>query len=644
MFEHEHPLNLIDLWLEQLQHDEEYGEDEEEEEEDDTSLIAKQEFRCLCFRCGEEINWFHRYYYTCYQCDYSIHKFCTELPERLQDIFHAHTLYLLQQNVSWRCDICRNHHKPDDIRYRCSKCDFDVDVNCATKRLQKNIIYHPSHIHPLFCLAKQILCECDACGKEHKGMFYHCTICCLCIYNDCAFQPKKLQIQHSTNGFFSHIHPLTLAYSFPKADQKSKFYPTCRVCNLEFLKEHLWIYKCEKCRYYTHLDCATSRSDSPPGRTTKNYEDAEHPDLIHLPFPDPSHSILKHLFSKESIYVKNTITPIISRRHHHHPLILGDAQYDDITSPTSSRIKSISFHDPIKNIQLLCDGCLRPIISKPIYVCANEDEDCNFVLHEWCSRLPTELKDHNSHPEHPLILHSKVSSKFFEVFVCHLCSLYCNGFAYCCSECNYYIDVNCAFLPKEITHTCHLNHLLSMVTTKWLYSCSMCGISIYTDYMFSCQICAFHLHTICALLIPEKATHKCDKHPMKLRYFPAENHKGDYFCEVCEEEFDPKWSFYHCDKCMQSMHTACAPSILRYETETYSAYSYAKNVYGYVNVMFGGTYNNIKVHRHPLSFIQGTASDGECDKCGYRLRYIMIFKCSNCKFAVHYNCCQRLIE
>uniref|UniRef100_A0A251RVX9 Uncharacterized protein n=1 Tax=Helianthus annuus TaxID=4232 RepID=A0A251RVX9_HELAN len=52
MFEHDHPLSLIDLWAEQLRHEE---ESEEDEEENDDVLIAKEEFRCSCFHCGEEI-------------------------------------------------------------------------------------------------------------------------------------------------------------------------------------------------------------------------------------------------------------------------------------------------------------------------------------------------------------------------------------------------------------------------------------------------------------------------------------------------------------------------------------------------------------------------------------------------------------
>lgn len=69
-----------------------------------------------------------------------------------------------------------------------------------------------------------ILSECDACGKEHKGIFYQCTTCPNnLIHSDCLFLLEKLLIQHTISNCFSHIHPLTLAYFLLKVDQKAKF-------------------------------------------------------------------------------------------------------------------------------------------------------------------------------------------------------------------------------------------------------------------------------------------------------------------------------------------------------------------------------------------------------------------------------------
>ncbi|PWA42857.1 protein kinase C-like, phorbol ester/diacylglycerol-binding domain, DC1, C1-like protein [Artemisia annua] len=145
----------------------------------------------------------------------------------------------------------------------------------------------------------------------------------------------------------------------------------------------------------------------------------------------------------------------------------------------------------------------------------------------------------------------------------------------------------------------------------------------------------------CALLLPEKIRHKCDKHPMSLSYFPIENHKSEYFREICEEELNPHCAFYHCHECVWSVHSACASLILQSETDTYSCFGYYNSIYLYVNVKFGKIHKT-PGHQHPLSFTQGIASDGRCSMCGYPLRYLMIFKCPEFKYAIDYECCKDL--
>ena len=162
VFEHQHPLTLVDLQLEQPYYDAKYDDGEE----DNAHMIMKQDFRCSCDHRGQEINSFQMYYYKCTNsCDYSLHKFCAELPKTLNYIsHHSHPLILIKRKQSWICNICRMHHKPQQIRYRCYPCNFDVDVNCALAMEPKRID-QPSHPHPLVSTSKLILRECNACGK-----------------------------------------------------------------------------------------------------------------------------------------------------------------------------------------------------------------------------------------------------------------------------------------------------------------------------------------------------------------------------------------------------------------------------------------------------------------------------------------------
>ncbi|CAH1451177.1 unnamed protein product [Lactuca virosa] len=371
--EHSHPLKLVDL---QLQYED---EEDEEEKVEGGDPIMKEGCRVACERCGEEINMYHRYYYKCIMAmegslscdDFSLHKFCAELPERLEHPSHPnHTLGL-------------RPHKPGESFYKCYIHDFSIDVKCAVQ-IGKNVIHHPCHPHLLTCvIPKPILCECSACGRRHEGIFYQCTTSCngFTIHSECVFQPKSLLIQQTTDDDFHHTHPVTISYSFPLIDQTFKYFPKCRVCDRPFYDtrdmENLWIYKCYKCMYYVHLDCATSRREpfmsiflsAGLGRTIKIYEDIDHPGLVHLPFPDESYSLPKHLFFQQ-IDQQHHIVDYLKHMSHKHPLILVDQ-----TQSNSSKIKDsllLMCHNPMKKTQLLCNGCLKPIMATmPFYQIAS---------------------------------------------------------------------------------------------------------------------------------------------------------------------------------------------------------------------------------------------------------------------------------
>ncbi|KAK9060600.1 hypothetical protein SSX86_021306 [Deinandra increscens subsp. villosa] len=326
---------------------------------------------------------------------------------------------------------------------------------------------------------------------------------------------------------------------------------------------------------------------------------------------------------------------MLNHSSHQHPLIIFDKQ-------TSVDKKLISLHDPMKRTQLLCEGCVRPITMVPFYKCSQYvDEQCSFVLHEWCAKLPSQVKNYVGHPEHTLSLLPKVPSMFFGVFECDICELQSNGFAYGCPECEFYVDTNCAFIPEEITHDAHPNHLLYKVKLSYprVVFCRACRYVI--TWGFHCPTCDFYIHVGCALLLPRMIKHKCDKHPLSLRYEPVENHISEYFCEICEDKFNPWEWFYHCTTCAQSIHTDCAPLILQCEQATHV--TYREPLYQFLNVKFGETLK-IEGHPHRLAFVQGLESDGECSQCGYRLHYEMIFKCLECDFALDYECASSFVN
>ncbi|PWA48480.1 zinc finger, PHD-type, DC1 [Artemisia annua] len=543
---HEHPLTLIDLNPE-YPRDEVVYDDEEE-------LIMKQDFRCPCGRCGQEINFYHRYYYTCDQCDYSLHKLCAELLTTLRHESHRdHALILCQ-------------------------------------------------------VLEDKWCMCQVCTRKHD---------------------------YEKDNFF-HAHPLTLSYSFPRDDQKAKFDPRCKVCEERF-DENLWIYKCEKCRFYVHTDCATTSKKASmnaiqlnPGTSaaSKNYTDSNYPDLLHLPFPDQT-AAFKH-FCGES----GSRTPFetnLTHPFHQHPLTLVDTT----TSPS---------HDSMKMVEVLCNACVRPITNMSFYKCT--DDGCNFVLHLWCTRLPTEVKMGTLRKGiRTLKLLPPVPFAILGVFRCLCCELFCSGFVYSDKEVlsgiSYEVDVCCAFTPEYITHKSHPNHLLRKHKPSSEKYCRLCLSDAKTQFFYGCEDCNFYLHPKCALLWPDTIRHKYDKHPMSLRYFPVENYGGDYFCEVCEEEFNPNiGAFYHCDQCVYSIHLLCV-EFIRQEATTWAPFLLDRGVHQYENVK--SRIFTFKGHPHPLSLSRSTESDGECTLCGKHLNnYWIIFKCLQCKFAIDRDCFRKI--
>ncbi|KAM0070507.1 putative chromatin regulator PHD family [Helianthus debilis subsp. tardiflorus] len=597
--------------------------------------------------CKEQIGSFHLCYYYCKACDYSLHKFCAELPRTLQNnpLHPYHNLDRTLYKYRFECFFCNLLWK-DEYFYYCGLCDYKMCFICATTLQQK--INHASHPHQLERMFYRIVSPCGACGNKHDGFFFQCTTCPVFRINlDCALLPAKLLIQISTNSTFSHSHPLTLAYSFPQSKYKAKFHPRCRVCNCKF-HLHLWNYKGGKCLYYVHVDCATSKTEpfmsiflpASLGKTYKNYREDEHPNLLNCPFEDEGDNLLKHHMSNQKELIrKQHEGDIFNHSSHQHPLILLDKQ-------TLDGKKMVSLHDPMKRVQLLCDGCVKPIMTVPFYVCCHYvDEQCCLVLHEWCAKLPSQIQEYFGHPEHPLVLLTKIPSKFFGVFNCEVCGLRSNGFAYGCTTCEYYVDINCAFIPEEITHDAHPNHLLLRAkasASSWEH-CKACRNYVDEYWIFQCASCDFYIHVKCALLLPRMIKHKCDKHSLSLRYEPVENHIEEYFCEICEDEFNPWDWFYHCTTCAQSMHTRCVPLILQCEQATYGY----GGVYKFLNVKFGGTLE-IKSHPHRLSFVQGVESDGKCSNCGEYLYYKgwerrLIFKCLECEFALDYECASSLV-
>ncbi|KAA8517093.1 hypothetical protein F0562_017386 [Nyssa sinensis] len=584
-FSHEHPLIL-----------------REENEHDGEEVLQ------YCNGCLKKV--ISGPYYCCsVSCDYFLHKFCAELPREMKHPKHPeHPLTLLAKppyhGGGCGCDVC--HESWNSFVYHCSLCNFDVDVICVLLECR----LEQCHEHPLIPLLRPVLSLCDACNTEHEGKFYLCITCQFWVHRDCASLPST--IKHS-----DHHHLLSLAYSLP--EDYIKFGYTCDIC-CEETYGLCWFYYCSECRYVAHVNCATSKTEAfmsilLPDRKIKNLTEDVYP---RLPVSDESVSLINHFLKMD--LGENKRSREINHFSHDHPLILFDVQNNEESCSESKP----SLLNEMKNDNK-CNGCMLPI-SAPFYSCSQ----CNFFLHKWCAELPTEVWQHPCHPQHTLVLLPKCP-RFFGLFRCQCCGINSNGFSFSCASCEFYLDVNCASLPSSITHEAHAHHRLVLKQPNDRLKCNACHQfwSWYYHFGFICDTCDFNLDLECALL-PRKTSHRYEEHhPLTLTYSPVKDDSDEYFCEICEEELDPKNWFYHsgeCD-CNQWFHPECI------------------HPYGRPKIMFGGTIK-IANHPHPLTLSERLKDVSKCDYCGKYLFFSFLpsVKCLQCNYKLHYDCIESCNE
>ncbi|GJT64673.1 zinc finger, PHD-type containing protein [Tanacetum coccineum] len=245
--------------------------------------------------------------------------------------------------------------------------------------------------------------------------------------------------------------------------------------------------------------------------------------------------------------------------------------------------------------------------------------------------LPTKLR-HESHRDHTLILYQVSEDKLYDD-IPDLVHLPFPDETHMLKH--FYGESGSRPFETNLTHPFH-EHPLILVDTP-------CCNNDITTTLTSSRITTSSSHdsmkmvevlcNACIRRITNMPFYKCtveyDKHPMTLRYFPVENYNGDYFCEVCEEEFNPNGAFYHCDQCVQSMHPACCVSILQKEPIPF----YPDRDYD--DEFKFGKIKMVKRHPHPLSFLPWNFEGRSCAECFRRSKDGFILNCLRCKFAIH---------
>ncbi|TYI78482.1 hypothetical protein E1A91_D06G215400v1 [Gossypium mustelinum] len=542
-------------------------------------LVAEQSnegLKAYCDGCGELLS---APCFTCFHCNYHLHKQCAEAPLEIPNHRlhpkHSYAGFFLRQkpclydDLVYGCALCKEKRNIDSDYlcnlcqkqhfgpfYGCSLCHFNINVECAWPR--STIEDKSRHQHPFTILRRQDSFICDACGTEGNYISYICSTCSLMVHKDCTSLPLIIK-------FSRHDHCI-----FHKYFLKGLTRQDCKICFKEVRLDR-GSYSCGKlgCNYVVHVNCVLEEEWL--------YEVIEEEKQCEeLEKKSMQSSIIR-------VIEVNEAGEAIKIQHlsHQHCLVLANNMEEDIDRK--------------------CDGCMLPI-SNIFYYCL----ECPFFLHKTCVELPR-IKQH--------WFHQSNSTLYFDSFKkCDFCNQRCSGFFYKIGE-GWDMCLRCAKVSDIIECKGHQHFLF--FDFKYMEKCNGCGETNRYG-AFRCGKCRFALDFGC-LTLPHSALHKIDEHKLKLTYHD-DNEQS--YCDICEKYRDPSLWHYSCSICDTSAHIKC--------------------VLGHFPFLKDGvTFIYYHKHHHDLKFFRKVKGYPECSYCG-KLCQEEILKCekSTCNYIIHnkYKC------
>ncbi|CAL5388493.1 unnamed protein product [Camellia sinensis] len=380
-----------------------------------------------CYAC-EQLIISGQSYYGCTGCWFFLHKSCAELPKKITHPSHLEHPLTLFSNPTYRslCDVCRENC--NRFIYRCSSCNFDVDLKCASVAYSiQQRIEHKSHTqHQLISLQKPAMFFCDACGTKHEGTSYLCTTGGFWVNQNCANSlPNTIKLTNHP-----HPHPLTLIYSIPFESYRSS--PVCAICHEGVYRRNWVYYYCKSEAELKDLDLNLNdlnlvdsgiTSNTKLSRECKADTKAEifDPYLINLPVPNEFVDLVTQFIKGIRLQGKYEGATKIQHVSHGHPLTFFDEQLDSESCSTGNKLPLLN--EVMKNNEK-CNGIfiyLDAYVADQIAIIrlfsavlpANTSSSILSVhpyhalsdtkLTSTPSESPIELR-HPCHPEHPLLL------------------------------------------------------------------------------------------------------------------------------------------------------------------------------------------------------------------------------------------------
>jgi hypothetical protein len=212
---------------------------------------------------------------------------------------------------------------------------------------------------------------------------------------------------------------------------------------------------------------------------------------------------------------------------------------------------------------------------------------CGFFIHPSCFKFPKKIV-HPFHPYHGPLTRERIWDR--QCNACHQ-DIHDN-LAYFCEECDFNLDVECAFIrPAAIeegeeeaeaeavvvgTHHEHPLLLLQNIPARRI-RCRVCGKYCPNPMSYGCLPCRFFLHPSCCLNLQEEIFHPFHQnHPLTLKPIKdpltLKRSKDCVKCNACRNRILGCFAYFceHCNKTKTSFYLdiECASVIMpaiRYE-------------------------------------------------------------------------------
>ncbi|XVF54929.1 hypothetical protein PTKIN_Ptkin05aG0220100 [Pterospermum kingtungense] len=506
--------------------------------------------------------------YVCLDCKFYLHKKCAQLPTQLHHPSHRkHPLYIECDQLL--CKICGEKH--GSLFYRCLPCKFDIDIECVVSMPSYAVEDKTQHEHQFTRFSRNLDLSfvCEACGAEGTFISYICSLCNIMIHKRCISLPRFIKITR-------HHHNMIHNYFFQKREIGNH---NCGIC-LREVKAQYGSYSCMKegCNFVVHVNCAIGNK-------------------YLYQVIDPENQ--KELADENSEIEESSITCVMERNECGDAVKIKHFSHEEHCLMLGNKINGDDADDDKR-----CDGCMRFIIKDSIYYCLK----CDFILHKSCAALPRK--------RHFWFRQSLTNLNLGEIFRCDNCFRFCSGLFYYEDASGFKCCLRCARISHNLTYEGHEHPLF--FDFDFRRECNACGATCYGA--FKCKDCTnFALGYEC-ITLPQATRHKCDPHFLKLTFH---DQSKDAVCDICEEERDPNFWFYHCAVCDNSAHLKCA-----------------LGKYPFIKPKIGTTWRRdvwsfAHEHYHHLIFVK-TFYD-TCDKCGGPCQDVALrCKYPECNYISHY--------